>query len=93
MYNINKLPDFYSVRNFEQIDYSLEGMSFKKCFAFFDKNAPERYYNCFLNFLIVCCFLRGVVNTPPEALTFLNRAAGPFGTQSRPSFSYHFARK
>lgn len=36
MYNINKLPDFYSVRNFEQIDYSLEGMSFKKCFAFFD---------------------------------------------------------
>lgn len=35
-YNINKLPDFYSVRNFEQIDYSLEGLEGKKCFAFFD---------------------------------------------------------
>lgn len=35
-YNINKLPDFYSVRNYEQLDYSLEGMEGKKCFMFFD---------------------------------------------------------
>lgn len=35
-YNINMLPDFYSVRNYEQIDYSLEGLEGKKCFAFFD---------------------------------------------------------
>lgn len=35
-YNINKLPDFYSVRDYEQIDYSLEGLEGKKCFAFFD---------------------------------------------------------
>lgn len=35
-YDINKLPDFYSVRNNEQIDYSLEGLEGKKCFAFFD---------------------------------------------------------
>ncbi len=35
-YNINKLPDFYSVRNLEQIDYSLEGLEGKKCYAFFD---------------------------------------------------------
>lgn len=32
----NKLPDFYSVRNKEQINYSLEGLEGKKCFAFFD---------------------------------------------------------
>lgn len=32
----NKLPDFYSVRNKEQIDYSLEGLEEKRCFAFFD---------------------------------------------------------
>ena len=35
-YNVNKLPDFFSVRNKEQIDYSLEGLEGKKCFAFFD---------------------------------------------------------
>ncbi len=35
-YNINKLPNFYSVRNLEQIDYSLEGLEGKKCYAFFD---------------------------------------------------------
>lgn len=35
--NINELPDFYSVRNKEQIDYSLEGLENMKCFAFFDK--------------------------------------------------------
>ena len=36
MYDINKLPDFYSVRDFEQIDYSFLGMDDKKCFLFFD---------------------------------------------------------
>lgn len=35
-YDMNKLPDFYSVRNYEQIDYSLEGLEGKKCLAFFD---------------------------------------------------------
>ncbi len=35
-YDINKLPDFYSVRNFEQIDYSFENMEGKKCYCFFD---------------------------------------------------------
>lgn len=35
-YDRNKLPDFYSVRNYEQVDYSLEGLEGKKCFAFFD---------------------------------------------------------
>ena len=35
-YNVNKLPDFFSVRNTEQINYSLEGLEGKKCFAFFD---------------------------------------------------------
>lgn len=35
-YDINKLPDFYSVRNLEQIDYSFEGMDDKKCYLFFD---------------------------------------------------------
>lgn len=35
-YDINKLPDFFSVRNKEQIDYSLEGLEGKRCFAFFD---------------------------------------------------------
>lgn len=32
----NRLPDFYSVRNQEQIDYSLAGMEGKRCFLFFD---------------------------------------------------------
>lgn len=36
MLNINELPDFYSVRNKEQIDYSLEGLENMKCFTFFD---------------------------------------------------------
>lgn len=35
-YDKNKLPDFYSVRNYEQIDYSFEGMEGSKCFCFFD---------------------------------------------------------
>lgn len=35
-YDFNKLPDFYSVRDNEQIDYSLQGMEGKKCFCFFD---------------------------------------------------------
>lgn len=37
MREFNKsLPDFYSVRNKEQIDYSFEGMEGKKCFLFLD---------------------------------------------------------
>lgn len=36
VYDSNKLPDFFSVRNYEQIDYSMEGMSGKKCYCFFD---------------------------------------------------------
>lgn len=35
-YNKNYLPDFYSVRNKEQIDYSFEGMENKKCLVFWD---------------------------------------------------------
>lgn len=35
-YNKNYLPDFYSVRNNEQIDYSFEGMEDKKCLIFWD---------------------------------------------------------
>lgn len=35
-YNRNYLPDFYSVRNKDQIDYSFEGMENKKCLLFFD---------------------------------------------------------
>lgn len=35
-YNINKLPDFYSVRNFNQLEYSFEGMENKTCYLFFD---------------------------------------------------------
>lgn len=35
-YDSNKLPDFFSVRNYEQINYSLEGMEGKKCYCFFD---------------------------------------------------------
>lgn len=35
-YDINKLPDFYSVRSYEQIDYSFENMEGMKCFCFFD---------------------------------------------------------
>lgn len=35
-YNNNYLPDFYSVRNKEQIDYSMEGMENKRCLLFFD---------------------------------------------------------
>ena len=34
VYDSNKLPDFFSVRNYEQIDYSMEGMSGKKCYCF-----------------------------------------------------------
>ena len=35
-YNINNLPDFFSVRNTEQIDYSMEQMEGKICYLFFD---------------------------------------------------------
>ncbi|MDE5631034.1 MAG: hypothetical protein K2I70_05485 [Bacilli bacterium] len=35
-YNKNCLPDFYSVRNESQIDYSFEGMEDKRCLLFFD---------------------------------------------------------
>lgn len=35
-YDINKLPDFYSVRNFSQIDYALDGVEGMKCYNFFD---------------------------------------------------------
>ncbi|MDE6292844.1 MAG: hypothetical protein K2L98_04100 [Bacilli bacterium] len=35
-YNRNYLPDFYSVRNKDQIDYAFEGMENKKCLLFFD---------------------------------------------------------
>lgn len=35
-YDSDKLPDFFSVRNYEQIDYSLEGMEGLKCYCFFD---------------------------------------------------------
>lgn len=35
-YLADKLPDFFSVRDYEQIDYSLEGMDGKKCLCFFD---------------------------------------------------------
>lgn len=35
-YDINKLPDFFSVRDFTQIDYALEDMEGMKCFTFFD---------------------------------------------------------
>ncbi len=35
-YDVNKLPDFYSVRNTEQIDYSFENMQDKRCYCFFD---------------------------------------------------------
>ncbi len=35
-YECEKLPDFYSVRNIEQINYSLQGMENKKCYLFLD---------------------------------------------------------
>lgn len=35
-YEIKKLPDFYSVRDFTQIDYALEGVEGMKCYTFFD---------------------------------------------------------
>lgn len=35
-YDITKLPDFFSVRDYEQIDYSFEGMEGTKCLCFFD---------------------------------------------------------
>lgn len=35
-YDVTKLPDFYSVRDYAQIDYSFEGMEDSKCFCFFD---------------------------------------------------------
>lgn len=35
-YDVTKLPDFYSVRDFEQLDYSFENMENSKCLCFFD---------------------------------------------------------
>lgn len=43
MYDINSLPDFFSVRNNEQIDYAFEGMENKKCFVFFDNGFTSTY--------------------------------------------------
>ncbi len=36
IYNTNNLPDFYSVRSYDQIDYSFKGLKGKKCYTFFD---------------------------------------------------------
>lgn len=44
-YGINKLPDFFSVRNKEQIDYSMEGMEGKKCFCFFNNGFSSNIIN------------------------------------------------
>lgn len=35
-YDTNNLPDFYSVRSYDQIDYSFKGLKGKKCYIFFD---------------------------------------------------------
>lgn len=35
-YEYEKLPDFYSVRDIEQINYSLQGMENRKCYLFLD---------------------------------------------------------
>lgn len=42
-YDINCLPDFFSVRNKEQIDYAFEGMEDKQCFVFFDNGFDSTY--------------------------------------------------
>lgn len=42
-YDINSLPDFFSVRNKEQIDYAFEGMEDKQCFVFFDNGFDSTY--------------------------------------------------
>lgn len=44
-YDINCLPDFFSVRNKEQIDYAFEGMEDKKCFVFFDNGFKSNNVN------------------------------------------------
>lgn len=44
-YATEKLPDFFSVRDKEQIDYSLEGMDNKKCFCFFDNGFNSNILN------------------------------------------------
>lgn len=38
-----KLPDFYSVRNKEQIDYGFSGMEGKKCFLFLDNGFTSSF--------------------------------------------------
>ena len=36
IYECEKLPDFYSVRDIDQINYSLQDMENKKCYLFLD---------------------------------------------------------
>lgn len=45
-YDLNKLPDFYSVRDIDQINYSLEDLEGKKCFAFFDNGFTSNVISC-----------------------------------------------
>ncbi len=42
-YDINCLPDFFSVRNKDQIDYAFDGMGDKRCFVFFDNGFTSTY--------------------------------------------------
>ncbi len=42
-YDMNYLPDFFSVRNKDQIDYAFEGMEDKKCFVFFDNGFDSTF--------------------------------------------------
>lgn len=42
-YDINKLPDFYSVRSTTQIDYAFEGMEGMQCLLFLDNGFCSTY--------------------------------------------------
>ena len=42
-YDINCLPDFFSVIDKKQIDYAFSGMENKKCFVFFDNGFTSTY--------------------------------------------------
>lgn len=44
-YNINYLPDFFSVRDREQIDYAFEEMNDKKCYVFFNNGFKSNTVN------------------------------------------------
>lgn len=44
-YDFLKLPDFYSVRDFSQIEYSFEGMEGMKCYCFFDNGFTSNIIN------------------------------------------------